>query len=141
VSVEALDAIRKSVVVAAPVEWTWELFTERLGEWWPLATHSLGGEQTETAVMTPERIFERWSDGSERQWGRVLTWEPPHRLVFTWEVSDASGNEVEVRFVPEGDGTRVELEHRDWESGTLDGWRSYDGGWDFILARLEGAAE
>jgi hypothetical protein len=63
VSVEALDAIRKSVVVAAPVERAWEVFVERMGSWWPLATHSIGGEQTETAIATPDRIFERWQDG------------------------------------------------------------------------------
>jgi uncharacterized protein YndB with AHSA1/START domain len=70
----------------------------------------------------------------------VLAWEPPHRLVFTWEVSEGSGNEVEVRFLPEGSLTRVELEHRDWESGTADSWRSYDSGWGRVLARLEEAA-
>jgi len=140
VSVEALDAIRKSIVVAAPVERTWELFTERMGEWWPLVSHSIGGERTETAIVTPERIFERWQDGSERLWGRTLAWDPPHRLVFTWEVGPNGGNEVEVRFRSEGDGTRVDLEHRGWESGTPEGWRSYDSGWGFVLGRLEEAA-
>jgi uncharacterized protein YndB with AHSA1/START domain len=140
VSVEALDAIRKSVVVAAPVERTWELFTERMGDWWPLATHSIGGDRTETAVVTPERIFERWQDGSERLWGRMLAWDPPHRMVFTWEVGTDCGNEVEVRFLADGGGTRVELEHRGWESATPAGWRSYESGWGAVLARFEEAA-
>jgi uncharacterized protein YndB with AHSA1/START domain len=140
VSVQALDAIRKSVVVAAPADVAWELFTARMGEWWPLATHSLGGDGTETAGITPQRIFERWRDGTEKTWGQVLAWEPPRRLVFTWDVSPGSGNEIEVRFSPEGDGTRVDLEHRAWESGTVDTWQSYQEGWGMILGRYGRAA-
>ncbi len=139
-SVDTLDAITKTVVVPAPVERAWAVFTERIGEWWPLATHSLGGERTETAFAAPDRIYERWADGTERTWGRVLAWEPPARLVFTWEVGEDSGNEVEVRFVPEGEGTRVELEHRGWEAGTPEARRSYDGGWEHVLGRFEAAA-
>ena len=108
-SVQELEAIRKSVVVAAPVEVAWSLFTERMGEWWPLESHSHGGEEVETAVATPERIFERWRDGTEKTWGRMLAWEPPSRMLFTWEVSAGCGNEVEVRFAPEGGGTRRPL--------------------------------
>jgi uncharacterized protein YndB with AHSA1/START domain len=139
VNVEALDAIRKSLVVDAPVERAWEVFTGRIGEWWPLATHSLAGEDAETAFLDRERIYERAGDGTEHTWGRVLAWEPPHRIVFTWEVSGDSGNEVEVRFEAEGDGTRVELEHRGWESGTPESRQSYDGGWDFVLGCYEDA--
>ncbi|MEX2645551.1 MAG: SRPBCC domain-containing protein [Gaiellaceae bacterium] len=135
-NVDALYAIRKDVFVRAPVERAWDVFAERLGDWWPLATHSLGGERAETAMLTPERIYERWADGAEHTWGRVLVWEPPHRVVFTWEVGEDSGNEVEVVFVPEGEGTRVELEHRGWESGTRESWESYDGGWAQVLARF-----
>ena len=139
-TVEALFAIRKTVVVPAPVEKAWELFTERIGEWWPLGGHSLGGSKTETAFVTPELIYERWDDGTERAWGHVLAWEPPSRLVFTWEVGEDSGNEIEVRFLPEGDGTRVELEHRGWEQGTAEAWESYDGGWAHVLGCYEAAA-
>jgi uncharacterized protein YndB with AHSA1/START domain len=140
VSVQELDAIRKSVIVAAPVEVAWKLFTERMGEWWPLRSHSIGGDEAETAAATPERIFERWRDGTEKTWGRMLAWDPPRRLVFTWEISEDCGNEVEVRFSPEGDGTRVELEHRGWEHGTYESRRGYDGGWGVILENYQGAA-
>ena len=135
-TVDTLTAIKKEVVVRAPVERAWAMFVERLGEWWPLATHSIGGERAETAALTPERIYERWADGTERVWGRVLAWEPPHRVVFSWEISEESGNEVEVRFLPVAEGTRVELEHRGWESGTIASWQSYDGGWPQVLARF-----
>jgi len=140
VSVQELEAIRKSVVVSAPVEVAWSLFTERMGEWWPLDSHSHGGEEVETAMATEERIFERWRDGTEKTWGRMLAWEPPHRMLFTWEVSDDCGNEVEVRFTPDGDGTRVDLEHRGWEPAAQDKWRNYESGWAFILGKLEEAA-
>jgi hypothetical protein len=139
VSVETLDAIRKSVVVAAPVDVAWTLFTERMGEWWPLHSHSHGGEEVETAFATPERIFERWKDGTEKTWGHMLAWEPPRRMLFTWEVSDDCGNEVEVMFTPEGGSTRVELEHRGWDSSARDKWRDYDSGWGTVLSHLEGA--
>jgi uncharacterized protein YndB with AHSA1/START domain len=140
VSVQELEAIRKSVVVAAPVDLAWKLFTERMGEWWPLASHSHGGEQAETAIVTSERIYERWRDGTEKTWGRVLAWEPPHRMLFTWEISEDCGNEVEVRFVPDGDATRVELEHRGWETGADESWRNYEQGWGFVLGHLERAS-
>ncbi len=63
------------------------------------------------------RLVERAVDGTESVWGEVLAWEPPHRLVLTWHPGgDATvASEVEVRFAPDGDGTRVELEHRGWE--------------------------
>jgi uncharacterized protein YndB with AHSA1/START domain len=140
VSVQELEAIRKSVVVAASADVAWKLFTERMGEWWPLASHSHGGEQAETAMATPERIFERWSDGTEKTWGRMLAWEPPRRLLFTWEISDDCGSEVEVRFTPEGDATRVELEHRGWDAAAEQTWRNYDRGWGFVLQHLEQAS-
>jgi uncharacterized protein YndB with AHSA1/START domain len=136
VNVETLNAISKEVVVRAPVERAWTMFVERLGEWWPLATHSIGGERAATAALTPERIYERWDDGTERTWGRVLVWEPPHRVAFTWEISEDCGTEVEIRFVADGEGTRVELEHRGWESGTVDTWRNYEGGWEHVLGRF-----
>ena len=66
----------------------------------------------------------------------MLVWEPPHRVVFTWEVGEDSGNEIEVVFVSDGEGTRVELEHRGWEAGAEETWQSYDGGWAHILARF-----
>ncbi len=138
-SVEALDAIKKSVFVEIPVERAWSVFTERIGDWWPLASHSLGGEQTATVVVDADRIIERWHDGTEKVWGRMLVWDPPSRMVFTWEISDDCGKEVEVRFVAEGDATRVELEHRGWESGSPESRDGYDGGWDFVLGRFEDA--
>jgi uncharacterized protein YndB with AHSA1/START domain len=136
VTVDSLYAIRKEVRVGVPVERAWTMFAERLGEWWPLDSHSFGGERAVTAVLTPERVYERWDDGTERTWGHVLAWEPPHRLLLTWEIGDDCGREVEIRFLADGDGTRVELEHRGWETGAEQTRESYDGGWSHVLGRF-----
>ena len=92
-------------------------FTDRIGAWWPLPTHSVNGDRAGGVAFVGDRLVERAVDGTESVWGEVLAWEPPHRLVLTWhpgrEATPAS--EVEVRFVPDEDGTRVELEHRGWE--------------------------
>jgi uncharacterized protein YndB with AHSA1/START domain len=116
------NAVRKVLQVAAPRAVAWRVFTEKMGTWWPLATHKIGGAKAVDAVIEPRvggRWYERGEDGSTCDWGHVLTWEPPSLLVLSWEISadwrpDPSvKTEVEVRFVVEGeDGTRVELEHR-----------------------------
>jgi uncharacterized protein YndB with AHSA1/START domain len=85
------------------------------------------------------------TDGTEADWGRVTTWEPPHRLAFSWHpnAEASAATEVEVRFSPEGEGTRVDLEHRGWERlgerarAASDGYR---GGWDEVLTRYADAA-
>jgi uncharacterized protein YndB with AHSA1/START domain len=141
-SVEAPEAIRKTVVVSAPVEKAWRVFTEEIGSWWPLAANSLSGEDCETIVLDSERIYERAKDGTEHPWGRVLVWEPPKRVAFTWELDPEGriGNEVEVTFIPEGGGTRVELEHRGWSEGTEESRKHYGDGWSGIMARYEATA-
>jgi len=129
------DAIRKAVTVATPIEEAFRLFTEGIGSWWPVRTHSMGAERTETAVFEPAlggRIYERQADGTEVEWGTVQTWEPPRRVVFSWGLNDS---EIEVRFAPDGTRTRVELEHRGWDRlEDEQGRDSYDQGWDVVLA-------
>ena len=135
------DAIRKSVTVATPIEHAFHVFTEGIGSWWPVRTHSMGQEKTEQAVFEPTaggRIYERQADGTEVEWGTVQTWEPPRRVVFSWGLN---GSEIEVRFVPEGSDTRVELEHRGWDRlEDEQGRESYDEGWDVVLAEYVRAA-
>jgi uncharacterized protein YndB with AHSA1/START domain len=113
--------IRKTIVVAASTERAFQVFTEEMSTWWPLSTSHIGKVDAKSAVIEPfvgGRWFERGVDGSECDWGRVLTWDPPRRLVLSWEISgdfqcDPSiQTEVEVRFAPEGTSTRVDLEHR-----------------------------
>jgi len=116
--------VRKSVVVNAPQEHVFRTFTERIDTWWPRA-HHIGGKEPFTAILEPRaggRWYERAGDGTECNWGRVLAWDPPARLLLAWDINaqfqyEANlGTEVEVRFVPEGPGkTRVTLEHRKLE--------------------------
>jgi len=129
-----LEAIRKNVSVAVPQEAAFRTFAERFGEWWPVKEYSLGQERAERAVLEPReggRVYEVEQGGEETEWGRVLAYEPPERLVLAWGLN---GSEVEVRFRAEGEGTHVELEHRGWDRLEDKQQRdSYDAGWDEIL--------
>ena len=137
--------VHEEVLVDVPVERAFEVFTSDMSGWWPPEHHLLEGELAEI-VLEPRaggRIYDRGTDGSECQWARVLAWDPPHRLVFSWDISlqwtvetdPERTSEVEVRFTPEGTGrTKVALEHRHierhgegWEGmhtavGSPDGW-------------------
>ena len=114
--------VRKEITVEASQARAFDVFTREHGAWWPLATHHIGSAAAETAIIEPHaggRWFERAADGSECDWGRVLVWDPPGRLVLAWEISadwkhdESIDTEVEVRFVSLGPARmRVELEHR-----------------------------
>jgi uncharacterized protein YndB with AHSA1/START domain len=137
------DAIRKSVTVPLPVEKAFGLFTDGIGSWWPFDSHSIEGDRVENAVFDTEakRLYERTADGTEHDWGDILAWEPPSRFLLGWRVNPQSpGTEVEVRFTPEGEGTRIELEHRGWEKCGPGERSSYDGGWDYVLGKFVQAA-
>jgi uncharacterized protein YndB with AHSA1/START domain len=115
------NSVRKVVQVAAPVAVAWRVFTAKMGGWWPLASYKIGKARAVDAVIEPRvggRWYERGEDGTTCDWGRVLVWEPPTRLILSWEI-DADfrhdpelRTEVEVRFIAAGQETRVELEHR-----------------------------
>jgi uncharacterized protein YndB with AHSA1/START domain len=145
-------SIRHQVTVDAPIERAFAVFTEDFGAFKPREHNMLAVPIAET-VFEPRaggRLFDRGEDGSECQWARVLVFEPPTRIAFTWEISPqwqletdpSRASEVEVRFVPEGaERTRVELEHRHLDRHG-DGWeRLRDGvggadGWPLYLGRL-----
>lgn len=113
--------VRKSVRVQVPQARAFEVFTARFGAWWPKTHHIAPVEMTE-AIIEPRsggRWYEKGVDGSKCVWGQVLVWEPPARIVLSWrlnskfQLDDEMDSEVEVRFIPDGEGaTRVELEHR-----------------------------
>jgi uncharacterized protein YndB with AHSA1/START domain len=119
------NKITKTVNVQATQDVAWRVFTEKMAAWWPLAHYKIGSAKAVDAVIEPRvggRWFERGEDGSTCQWGSVIAWEPPSRLVLTWDVSadwkydPALNTEIEVRFIAEGKSqTRVELEHRHLE--------------------------
>jgi hypothetical protein len=140
-----VEPVRRTVSVGRPVEDAFRVFTDEIGSWWPLETHSTAadrdGVEAETAVLEGRRggrLYERVSDGTEADWGRITVWEPPHRVAFEWHVTGVP-TEVEVRFAPDGEGTRVELEHRGFERLEHGEERrgSYLGGWGSVLGRYE----
>ncbi|NUP14432.1 MAG: ATPase [Polyangiaceae bacterium] len=110
------------LTVHAPVAVAWRVFTSQMGTWWPLARFKIGKSNAVDAVLEPRvggRWYEQGEDGSICLWGSVLAWEPPSRLVLSWDI-DANwqydpelGTEIEIRFIAEHvSSTRVELEHR-----------------------------
>ena len=148
----ARATVWKSIVVDAPIERAFSVFTEDMTSWWPPEHHIIEAELAEM-VFEPRAggdVYDRGVDGSECRWGRVLAYDPPHRVVFSWhinphwrlETDPDRTSEVEVRFTAEGpDRTRVELEHRHLErhgegwSAMRDAVDSPDG-WGLTLRRL-----
>ncbi len=139
----ALPPVRKHVTVARPLEEAFRVFTSGIGTWWPLKTHSANGDKAESCVMEERvggRLYERSQDGQEVLWGTVRVWAPPHRVVFSWHPGRAedTAQEIEVRFSPLPEGTRVDLEHRGWErlgKHAEEAHRQYTEGWDNVFGR------
>jgi len=105
--------------VHCPVEDAFRLFTENLAEWWPLASHSLSGDDAESCALEPfagGRLFERTRSGEERDWGTVTVWDPPHRVAFAWHPGEQydETQTVEVEFRTDAVGTEVILTHHGW---------------------------
>jgi uncharacterized protein YndB with AHSA1/START domain len=145
-------SVRTQIVVDAPITRAFSVFTEQFDRIKPREHNMLAVEIAETVFEPREsgRIYDRGVDGSECHWARVLAYEPPNRVVFSWDISPqwqietdhAKTSEVEVRFISETpERTRVELEHRNldrhgegWES-ERDGVGS-EGGWPLYLQRF-----
>ncbi len=132
--------IRKSIRVERSPEVAFRVFTEEIGAWWPLKEGvSFGGEKAKDIFLEGRlggRFYERFSDGTEFDVGRVTAFEPPSRVVFSWRPPAwEAGTEVEVRFIADGAGTRVELEHRGWEAMPKRDNKGYNEGWNIVLAR------
>ena len=146
--------VRKSVRVNASVERAFSVFVEQMETWWP-ATHHVGASPFEAIFVEPRaggRWYERNAKGETCEWGTVLKWEPPHSVAFSWHVGPghdspdwkfdpdmSRASEVQIRFMADGLGTLVELEHSKLERhgegyeqlrALFDG----PGAWDAILA-------
>ncbi|HJZ61163.1 MAG TPA: SRPBCC family protein [Miltoncostaeaceae bacterium] len=145
-------SVRVSIVVEASIERAFRVFTEDFGSFKPRDHTLLEAEIAET-VFEPRVggfLYDRGVDGTECRWARILAYEPPERVVFSWDISPqwrlepdpAKASEVEVRFIREApDRTRVELEHRNLERHG-EGWEGVragvggDQGWPFYLQRF-----
>ena len=145
-------SVRNSIVVEAPIERAFSVFTEGFGSFKPPEHNMLDVEIEETVFETHVggNIYDRGVDGSECRWARILEYEPPNRVVFSWDISPRwqvetdpeQTSDVEVRFIAESpDRTRVELEHRNLDRHG-DGWEAArdgvggDQGWPLYLERF-----
>ena len=143
--------VRTQVVVAAPIERAFRVFTEQFDRIKPREHNMLGVEIAETVFerRVGGHIYDRGVDGSECRWARVLVYEPPNRVVISWDINPQwqlekepkKASEVEVRFIAENaQRTRVELEHRNLDRHG-EGWEGVrgsvesEGGWPLYLQR------
>lgn len=148
----AETSVRTQVVVQVPIERAFSVFTEGIGSWFPSEYNLLDVEIAER-VFEPRvggRVYDRGTDGTECHWARVLAYEPPNRVVISWDISvqwqietdPEKTSEVEVQFTSEApERTRVELEHRNFDRHG-DGWEGIresvggEAGWPGCLQRF-----
>ncbi len=141
-----IEPVKKTVFAACGPHEAFDIFTARIDAWWPKHSHSIvasrSGGAPRSVVFEARpggRIYEVCEDGTTHDWGQVIEAERGRKLLFSWHVGRPAdeASEVEIRFEDAGDkGTRVSLEHRNWDrfgaeaQATRDG---YDSGWDFVL--------
>ncbi len=126
----------------------YELFTTGIASWWPLDSHSVGGDSAANVVFEATaggRIYEITDDGTEHDWGDVIDAEAGVRLVFSWFPGrDRSvAGTVEVSFTPQAGGCRIGLVHSGWEllgENAMQARAGYDTGWDYVLLERFGGA-
>jgi uncharacterized protein YciI len=136
--VSAVPPIRREILVDTDPATAFEVFTDRLGQWWPLAELSVYGADA-TVEFTDGQIIERSADGQATVWGTVTRWEPPDAVGFSWHPGQPaeSASHVEVTFAAAAGQTRVRLEHSGWEAFTdpAVARAEYDHGWPMVLDR------
>ena len=146
-SATKIPQVQKTCTVALPVRGAFDLFTARMGEWWPVETHSISGDAAAVRTIRFEarvggRVVEVTADGREYSWADVLAWNPPTRFVLSWHPTSEplAASRLEVTFRAVEGGTEVVLNHSSWEEFGEDGVMlrdRYDSGWDVVLKRLE----
>ncbi len=155
-TVLAAPPVRQSTIVRSDVDHTFEAFVRLIGAWWPVEPLSVGRDRVRDVTVEQHlggRVYETWDDGSTVDWGEIVVWEPPGRLVMSWSHTPAP-TEVELAFTALGPGlTRVAVEHRGWERLTEaqlredcaapGGYRAgaYSAGWLLVLERFARSLE
>jgi uncharacterized protein YndB with AHSA1/START domain len=152
---QTTDAVTHSVLVPLQAEAAFELFTDRFGEWWPKDSHHILDSPSDAVLESREggRWYERSEDGEECDWGSVLEFDRPNRILLAWQLTPewkfdpdpARRTEVEVTFNAEDDGTRVTLEHRGFEvhgeaGAAMRESVSGEGGWRQLMELYMNAA-
>lgn len=151
-----IPAITGSVTINASIGDAFKVFTESFGTWWPAAYHIGHADMVDGGFEPREggRWYEKCEDGSECDWGHVLIWEPPNRIVVTWQINGMwqydpdpeHASEVDIRFTAEGpEVTKVEVEHRHFDrlvaaQGVYEGIRG-GGGWKALLDAYSALAD
>lgn len=144
----ALEPLRLSFDVACSAEHAFQVWTSRIGTWWP-PDHTVTGGSVQIVLQgdVGGRIYERTADGAEHDWGEVTVWQPPSRLAYLWHLGTGrvSATEVDIRFIASGESaTRIEIEHRGWERLGEAGssWRERNvAGWHSLLPHFLATAE
>ena len=144
-----IEPVRKKITVESSVDRAFATFTDGIDAWWPTDTHSVGAgredETTETVVFEAReggRLYERLSNGEECDWGEILVWDPPNRIVLTWHPgyeNPAEMTEIDIRFSADGESTLVELVHTGWERLGERGATArngYNEGWNYVLGKF-----
>jgi uncharacterized protein YndB with AHSA1/START domain len=136
-----VEPVHKTLHVRCSRERAFEVFTREIGSWWPVGRYSIGEGTVEEVIFEEHadgRVYERNTDGAEKDWGRVLAWDPPSSFTMAWSPGSdpEKPTRLEVRFEADGDGTRVDLTHSGWEilaEGAQESRDNYNGGWDTVL--------
>lgn len=135
------EPLHASISIELPPQAAFERFTVDIGEWWPLKSHSVGLEDGGTVVFEDRpggRIYEVLKDGSEETWGKVVEWEPPSKVVYTWHPGRApeTAQRIVVRFEESAGGTELKVEQSGWErfgEGAAEMRQEYVEGWPRVL--------
>jgi uncharacterized protein YciI len=140
----ALPPIRREVLVEAEPGRAFEVFTARIGDWWPLGGFSVYGEGGSVS-FSGGQLVERSATGETSVWGTVTRWEPPGLVAFSWHPGRPAGpaTEVTVTFAAAGEQTLVTLEHRGWEvlSDPAAAREEYGRGWPAVLGQFRAEAD
>ena len=142
----SVEPVRKSVTVSRSAVDCFRIFTEEIGQWWPLSTHSIAGKDSAGSCFCECRkggaFYEVDKAGKRIDWGRIQVWDPPSRLIYSWHLSrpPETASEVEVLFTPLGTAsTRIDIEHRNWEryaGADAQAMRdNYNAGWDIVFGQ------
>lgn len=144
-SSDPIEPIRKTRQVECDLATAFELFTARMGEWWPTSSHSISAAadaRIRFEGWVGGRVVEITPDGIEHPWADVISWDPPHRFMLAWHPTQTpvAASILDVRFAPSLTGTMVDLEHRGWEEFGAEQGRAlraeYDPGWDIVLGQV-----